>query len=549
MNKKIVVIILIIGFCLMNFSFVSSFEIESKTFENEGLNDNFKNSNNQWYIQWVMNFGSNWRWGARYEGPQPVGDCNQDSLNEWLIGGRDDLLRVMEWNEERDTYLQTHCLHNAFYPYERMDAGGFAIGDLTGDGENEIAATWDATIYKWFNGKYKIIGFNPWIFKNGGGNPDCYIGDYDNDGKNELIMSGGPITAESDVPEIVVYSWNGVALVKEAVWNDPDDKGYVYMAGMGDPDYDGLNEIVLGTDFKVIVLDWDKEKKEFIETVIEKNLYNSKGWPFACVCKDSDMDGKEEIHVGYYSPNITIFEYNGQEYEIKFEKYWPGESVLIESMDVADADNDGVIEVCAGTNLVHILEWDGETYVEEAVLPTFGDLAVLNVGDFDNDGLNELNAASVGVSHGEDYMSWVFKYGEQPLDEKLLNTADGTGILKVSVENSAGNNIGGGSILARNTETGMWYDIEPLTEEAEPSDEEWGVYQRHDLPEGEYLIRSVADGYKTKETTVTISENEETNHVFHMQLKTKSLGMENFQTKTLIYILIEKIPILKNILW
>jgi len=548
MNKKILAIILTIGFCLINFTIVSGLEIGNQVSQNK-KDESFKTSNNEWYIQWVMNFGSNRNWGARYEGPQPIGDCDQDSLNEWLISGRDDLLRVMEWNEDRQTYLQTHCLHNPFYPYERMDAGGFAIGDLTGDGKNEIAATWDATLYKWANGKYKIIGFNPWIFKNGGGNPDCYIGDYDNDGKNELIMSGGPVTEESDVPEIVVYGWNGVALVREAVWNDPNAKGYVFMAGMGDPDYDGFNEIVLGTDFKVIVLDWDKEKKEFIETIIEENLYNSKGWPFACVCKDSDMDGKEEIHVGYYSPYITIFEYNGQEYEKKFERNWPGESVLIESLDVADADNDGISEVCAGTNLVHILQWNGETYIEEAVLPTFGELAVLNIGDFDNDGLNELNAASVGISYGEDYMSWVFKYGEQTLDKEKLKTQDGKGILEVSVKNSIGKNLGGGSILARNIETGVWYDIEPKEEEAAQSDEEWGVYKREDLPDGNYLIRSVAEDYKTQEITLSISGNEETTHTFNMQLKIKNLGINNFQAKSFINDIIKKIPLLKNILW
>ncbi len=549
MNKKMLVILIIIGFCLVNFSTVTSFEIKKSECKDITENKKIVNQNDEWYVQWVMNFGSNRRWGARYEGPQPVGDTDMDSLNEWIIGGRDDLLRIMEWNEDRNTYLQTFCLHNPFYPSARMDPGGFAIGDLTGDGKNEIAASWEATVYKWYNGKYKIIGFNPYVFNNGGGNPDCYIGDYDNDGQNELIMSGGPLTEESDVAEIVVFGWNGFALVKEAEWNDPDDKGYVYMAGMGDPDYDGLNEIVLGTDFKVIVLDWDKNKKEFTETVIEENLRGSKGWPFACICKDSDMDGKEEIHVGYYSPNITVFEYNGENYEIKFEKSWPGESVLIESLDVADADNDGKPELCAGTNLVHILEWNGETYVEEATLPTFGSLAVLNIGDFDNDGLNELNAASVRVSHGQDYMSWMFKYGENPLDENIVNIQDGNSILTVTVKNNIGKNVGGGSILARNLETGLWYDIEPQIEQAGPDDEAWGVYKRYDLPEGEYLIRSVAPDYKTKETTLTISEDEETSYTFDMQAKSKNLVANNLNIKSFIYGIVEKFPLLKNILW
>jgi hypothetical protein len=184
------------------------------------------------------------------------------------------------------------------------------------------------------------------------------------------------------------------------------------MAGMGDTDYDGENEIVLGSGDKVIVLNWDKENREFKPTIIvDDPAPNWINHPFACICKDSDMDGKDEIHVGYYSPRITIFEWNGSDYEIKFEKVWPGEGVLIESLDVGDVDDDGIAEVCAGTDLVHILQWDGSTYVEEAVLPTFGDLAVLNIGDCDNDGKNEIHAGSVIVESGEDFMAWIFKYG------------------------------------------------------------------------------------------------------------------------------------------
>ena len=165
-----------------------------------------------------------------------------------------------------------------------------------------------------------------------------------------------------------------------------------------------------GYENKVVVLDWDKETGEFDPTVL-KTTEGWESWPFACICKDSDMDGKNEIHVGYYSPEITIFEWNGTGYEVKFEKQWPGEDAIIEGLDVGDVDDDGMAEVCAGTNLVHILQWNGSTYVEEAVLPTFGGLAVVSIGDCDNDGRNEINVGSVWVERGQDFMSWVFKYG------------------------------------------------------------------------------------------------------------------------------------------
>ena len=400
MNKKIITLFL--GLCFIVI-FISLAEADVKLEQIETYN-----FSEDYGVQWEMSYGSNRWYGARYEGPQPIGDCDNDGKNELLIGGRDATLRVYEWSESEKTYTQTHSLHCPFYPLRQMDSDGFAIGDLTGDGKNEIAVSWYATIHKWVLGKYRVIGWNPWVEWNNGGNPDCYIGDCDNDGQNEFIMSC--CYWQGSVPEIVIFKWNGWRLVKVAEWDDPGVDGTVYMAGLGDVDYDDENEIVCGSANKVVVLDWNKNSEQFESTVIQRT-YGWEGYPFACVCKDSDMDGKDEIHVGYYSPRITIFEWNGTDYEIKFEQYWPGEGVLIEGLDVGDVDDDGIAEVCAGTDVIHILQWDGDTYVEEAVLPTFGDLAVVCIGDCDNDGKNEINAGSVMIDENQEFMSWVFKYG------------------------------------------------------------------------------------------------------------------------------------------
>jgi len=165
-------------------------------------------------IQWEMNYGSDSWYGARYEGPQAIGDCDNDDENELLVAGRDSRIQVFEWDENQQTYLETHTIHPPFYPKQTSDAGGFAIGDLTGDGENEIAATWNAAVYKWNGKKYSLIGMNSYVFNNGGGNGDCFIGDCDNDGQNELIMSGGPIRDGGTAEEIVVLGFRGGVLVK-----------------------------------------------------------------------------------------------------------------------------------------------------------------------------------------------------------------------------------------------------------------------------------------------------------------------------------------------
>jgi len=510
MNKKIIVLGLVLCFGF-NFS-IGSANINIHHEKNSIYDAKEYSFSNDYGIQWVMNFGSDRGYGARFEGPQPIGDCDNDGDNEVLVGGRDGRLRIFEWDEQKQTYLEMHTLHCPFYPFENFDAGGFAIGDLTGDGKNEIGLSWNTAIHKWKNGKYDIIGYNNWRFANGGGSADCYVGDYDNDGENELIQSGGPMHDGSTVPEIGIYKWNGKKVVKEAEW-DISSQGYtfVYMPGVGDIDEDGENEIVLGSAYKVFVLDWDEDKKEFKETVIKTTGHDY--YPFACVLKDSDMDGKNEIHVGYSSPLFIIFEWDGDSYEVKYEKEWYGEGSIIEGVDVGDVDNDGVAEVCVGTDVVHILQWNGTTYVEEAVLPTYGDLAVVSIGDCDNDGINEINAGSVMLNWGQDFMYWIYKYGIQN-DKNTIPTQ--TGSLKVFTKRSfLGLPLKNASVAAWNKDTNMWYDIQ-----AKPTT--FSMYLRDDLPEGEYLLRVIMEGYQIQNTTITIQEGQQTNHTFILSPKSVS---------------------------
>ena len=377
---------------------------------NKDMKDISTNTSNGYGIQWIKEYGNSPWTDARYQGPQPIGDSDNDGKNELLISGRDCAIRVMEWDENEQTYLETYILRPPLYPFINCDAGGMAIGDVTNDGKNEIAATWYSTVYKYTGSSYRIIGLNPYIFWMNGGNPDCLIGDCDNDGKNELILSGGPFRQSSPVGEIMVFKWNGLFPQRFAEWNDPSGDGYVYMAGLGDVDNDGENEIVCAYNQKVMVLDWDKQNNEFVPTEIQRpSPLND--YPFGVVCKDCDNDGIDEILLSYYDPRITIFKWDGDDYQVQYDVTWPHGEPVIEGIDVGDTDGDGLNEVAAGAGETHILQWNGETYVEEALLPTFGWMAVVCIGDCDNDGKNEINAGNVDIESGQQFTEWVFKYG------------------------------------------------------------------------------------------------------------------------------------------
>jgi hypothetical protein len=403
--KKIIIFIIV---CLS--ILVNSIAITNALTFTSNINESFQVNSNGYGLQWFKEYGdSDWT-DARYQGPQPIGDCDNDGENELLISGRDCAIRVMEWDDNKQTYLQVHLLRPPFYPFVRCDAGGMAIGDVTNNGQNEIAATWYTSVYRFIGFKYRIIGLNPYIFFNNGGSADCLIGDCNNDGENELILSGGKIWGQqSPIGEITIFKWNGLFLKKLAEWNDPNIDGYVYMAGLGDVDDDGENEIVCAYGNKVMVLNWDDENKSFLPTRIYRTFDQNR--PFGVVCKDCDNDGKAEILLSYYNPRVTIFKWNGTGYQIQFDRTWADGEPVIEGIDVGDTDDDGFNEVAVGVGNTYILQWNGMTYIEEAVLPTFGWMAVVCIGDCDNDGKNEINAGNVVVETGQQFTEWVFKYG------------------------------------------------------------------------------------------------------------------------------------------
>jgi len=371
----------------------------------------------EYEIQWEKSYGKLWWWSARYEGPQPIGDADNDGKNELLIGGRDPFLRVMKWDESKKIYYEQARIvdpvfgigygiwikigkewHRISQPFG--SATGFGIADIDNDGKNEIGVAWGRhfSAFKWDGSKYKL--FERYILldkKRWGTTLDCIIGDADNDGENEVIITGGYENEAS----LICLKWNGKEFVREAEWGEYS----IYFPWIADVDNDGENEVIVGHGREVIVLKWNGN--EFNSYKIDEFPYQV----FGCVAKDSNNDGINEIHVTFGYPRLCIYEWNGNDYEKIFDKKWEGEEDTIEAIDVGDVDNDGMAEVAVGTDKVHILEWNRNGYDEEYLInETYGLLAVTCIGDIDNDGKMEINAGAVGVNEGQEYKAWIFKY-------------------------------------------------------------------------------------------------------------------------------------------
>ena len=89
-------------------------------FNNIETNASTQVTNNGYGLQWMMEYGDSPWTDARYQGPQPIGDCDNDGKNELLISGRDCTIRVMKWDENEQTYSQVYALRPPFYPFVQL---------------------------------------------------------------------------------------------------------------------------------------------------------------------------------------------------------------------------------------------------------------------------------------------------------------------------------------------------------------------------------------------------------------------------------------------
>ena len=81
-NKRRI-LLLVTCFILANITIASSYQIYTDSSSKKYI----VTMRNDYNIQWEVNFGSDSGYRARYEGPQPIGDCDNDGDMEILIGG------------------------------------------------------------------------------------------------------------------------------------------------------------------------------------------------------------------------------------------------------------------------------------------------------------------------------------------------------------------------------------------------------------------------------------------------------------------------------
>ena len=109
MEKKITGIFLVLCFTISYINVAGAYVDQSICVNFGGTEQNEVNIFSEDYgIQWEMNYGPDPSYGARYEGTQPIGDCDNDGKNEinvgpvWVDHGQDFMSWVFKygWGNE-----------------------------------------------------------------------------------------------------------------------------------------------------------------------------------------------------------------------------------------------------------------------------------------------------------------------------------------------------------------------------------------------------------------------------------------------------------------
>jgi hypothetical protein len=374
------------------------------------------------------------QWSYAYGGyghsqhAQPVGDIDEDGVNEIIIGGYEappdwGRARILSYDAALDTYIEEYNWYVSGGYYH--SPSGSSVLDLDEDGDLEFVVSWTYSgadgvyAYDWDGENLTELDYYPcgFVF-------DVYSGDYDDDGDLEVLVANAPWGGTPY--HVIALGWQAGQFVEEAMWN-LGGAAYWWEAPMlwsGDTDNDGQTEVVVVisdgsySTAGTWALNWNPATGQWEEELVYDQLIGD-GTHYGVVVGDVDGDGTPEIGIGnnvagYVGAAAALFEWNGAEYEQVWQGSWAGEYAVIEALAIGDADNDGQNEFLAGGGYVHVIGWTGTDYVEEATITeTSGLLSGTIVADMDNDGLNEIKAQDIiGLGPSKE---WILKYTAWPI--------------------------------------------------------------------------------------------------------------------------------------
>lgn len=358
---------------------------------------------NGWYVQWSHTYGGE----GHSQLAQPVGDIDEDGMNEVIVGGYGSMgAHILSYNENTGEYDEEYFWNYPGGWYNGVPSGACVI-DLDDDGELELVVSFEyggqdgVHAYDWDGvtltelDYYTGIGYD-FAF-------DVYACDYDDDEDIEVLIANSP--SSSSGYQVTALKWDTAEseFVREVSWGI-GAATECPMVWSGDTDNDGKTEVVASAGYNTVYA-LNYEDGSWTADIVGSGLA---GHPYGVGVGDLDNDGIDEIGIGTRQKDAYIFDWDGSSYQEIWHTNYAGEEDLIEGIAIGDADNDGQNELLVGTDDIHVLSYNGTNYNEESTITyTEGMLAGVNIEDFDTDGFNEVKACDILGSPGKE---WIIKH-------------------------------------------------------------------------------------------------------------------------------------------
>lgn len=367
-------------------------------------------------------------------------DIDEDGLSEIIFTGEDDTLYNWIFIYERypsgGFYLaDTIPIYEPPSPWMGGAFYGFAIGDFDNDGYpdifestyngNNLVEYFEIVESKYSNSYPDTIVWMDSLYLNGNSpGMDVWTGDFDNDGKKEIVIYKG------DATDFFIYENQGDNLYTlkfhenyqygipsgKGVLGDLDQDGYpevFFPEGVGSPSYPLKVFEIVPDDYLIHTAD---------AYVYQWNTYNLYD---AVFCRDLNNNGKPElmIHgVAFIDPftnrdDIWIIEATGDnQYELIWSDslYTPSPNQLGCVSSAGDVTGEGIPELIlsltAGVRVIQYIPGQGYEYVwQKYYAYNTGNIATA-VYDVNGNGINDIILA---VQH-QDYYRVTYIYEKSP---------------------------------------------------------------------------------------------------------------------------------------